>query len=165
VVATTDPGKLPGHSTWYLLTDLPRLTGRRTQAAELAEVVRLYGLRNRVEPGYKQVKGELGWADFQVPLDRGDPPTWALVCCVFRSSGRHCSPSSLPSPPRPTPRTPRRPATGIRRSWVMSVSSEGNPYGGERPARVMGVLAEGGGEVDRPGAAEHADGKVAPGRR
>jgi len=47
-------------------------------------VVRLYGLRNWVEPGYKQVKGELGWADFPVPLDRGDPPTWALVCCVFR---------------------------------------------------------------------------------
>jgi hypothetical protein len=56
VVATTDPGKLPGHSTWYLLADLPRSTGRRAQAAELAEVVRLYGLRNWVEPGYKQVK-------------------------------------------------------------------------------------------------------------
>jgi hypothetical protein len=26
-------------------------------------------------PNQKQVKGELGWADFQVPLDRGDPPT------------------------------------------------------------------------------------------
>jgi hypothetical protein len=57
-----------GHSTWYLMmTDLPRPTGRRARAAELAEVVRLYGLRNWVESGYKQVKGELGWADFQVP--------------------------------------------------------------------------------------------------
>ena len=43
---------------------------------------------------------------------------------------------------------------GLRRSCVMSVSSEGDPKGGERPARVTGVLAEGGGEVDRPGAAE-----------
>jgi hypothetical protein len=59
-----------GHSTWYLLTDLPRPTGRRAQAVELAEVVRLYGLRNWVEPGYKQAKDERGWADLQVPLDR-----------------------------------------------------------------------------------------------
>jgi hypothetical protein len=73
-------------------------------------VVRLYGLRNWVESGYKQVKGELGWADFQVPLDRSDPPTWALVCCLFRSPGRHYLPSRLPNPPRPTPRPPRRPA-------------------------------------------------------
>jgi hypothetical protein len=50
-----------------MMTDLPRPTGRRARAAELAEVVRLYGLRNWVESGYKQVKGELGWADFQVP--------------------------------------------------------------------------------------------------
>jgi hypothetical protein len=93
-----------------MMTDLPRPTGRRAEAAELAEVVRLYGLRNWVESGCKQVEGEPGWADFQVPLDRGDPPTWALVCSEFRSSGRHCSPSSLPNPPRPTPRPPRRPA-------------------------------------------------------
>ena len=34
------------------------------------EVVRLYSLRNWVEQGYKQVKHELGWADFQVRGDR-----------------------------------------------------------------------------------------------
>jgi SRSO17 transposase len=49
VVATTDPGKLPGHSSWYLLTNLPRPSSRRGQQANLAEVVRLYGLRNWVE--------------------------------------------------------------------------------------------------------------------
>jgi SRSO17 transposase len=49
VVATTDPGKLPGMSTWYLLTNLARPTGRRAQQANLAEVVRLYGLGNWVE--------------------------------------------------------------------------------------------------------------------
>jgi hypothetical protein len=49
VVATTDPASLPGHSTWYLLTNLPRPASRRAQQANLAEVVRLYGLRNWVE--------------------------------------------------------------------------------------------------------------------
>jgi SRSO17 transposase len=49
VVATTDPEHLPGHSTWYLLTNLPRPRSRRAQAADLAEVVRPYGLRNWVE--------------------------------------------------------------------------------------------------------------------
>jgi hypothetical protein len=49
VVASTDPARLPGHSSWYLLTNLPRPTGGRAQQANLAEVVRLYGLRNWVE--------------------------------------------------------------------------------------------------------------------
>jgi SRSO17 transposase len=83
VVATTDPGRLPGHSTWYLLTNLPRPAGRRAQQANLAEVVGLYGLRNWVEQGYKQVKGELGWADFQVRSDRAIRRHWTLVCCAF----------------------------------------------------------------------------------
>jgi SRSO17 transposase len=83
VVATTDPGSLPGHSTWYLLTDLPRPTNRRAQQTDLADIVRLYGLRNWVEQGYKQVKGELGWADFQVRSDRAIRRHWTLVCCAF----------------------------------------------------------------------------------
>ena len=83
VVASTDPGRLPGHSTWYLLTNLPRPVPRRAQQADLADIVRLYGLRNWVEQGYKQVKGELGWADFQVRSDRAIRRHWTLVCCAF----------------------------------------------------------------------------------
>jgi hypothetical protein len=83
VVATTDPASLPGHSSWYLLTNLPRPASGRAQQANLAEVVRLYGLRNWVEQGYKQVKGELGWADFQVRSDRAIRRHWTLVCCAF----------------------------------------------------------------------------------
>jgi hypothetical protein len=82
-VATTDPGRLPGHSSWYLLTNLPRPATRRAQQANLAEVVGLYGLRNWVEQGFKQVKGELGWADFQVRSDRAIRRHWTLVCCAF----------------------------------------------------------------------------------
>jgi SRSO17 transposase len=89
VVATTDPARLPKLSTWYLATNLPR-PGRQPMGAAaafapagLAEVVRLYSLRNWVEQGYKQVKHELGWADFQVRSDRAIRRHWQLVCCAF----------------------------------------------------------------------------------
>jgi hypothetical protein len=89
VVATTDPATLPKLTTWYLLTNLPR-PARRPAAgssavapADLAEIVRLYGLRNWVEQGYKQVKHELGWADFQVRSDRAIRRHWQLVTCAF----------------------------------------------------------------------------------
>jgi hypothetical protein len=88
VVATTDPATLPKLTTWYLVTNLAR-PGRRRRArrssapADLAEVVRLYSLRNWVEQGYKQVKGELGWADFQARSDRAIRRHWQLVCCAF----------------------------------------------------------------------------------
>jgi hypothetical protein len=87
VVATTDPATLPKLTTWYLVTNLPHPKRRRARSAfapaDLAEVVRLYGLRNWVEQGYKQVKHELGWADFQVRSDRAIRRHWQLVCCAF----------------------------------------------------------------------------------
>jgi Transposase DDE domain len=88
---------------WYLLTNLPRPRNRRAQQADLAEVVRLYGLRNWVEQGYKQVKGELGWADFQVRSDRAIRRHWALVCCAFSFcwqavSAEHPNQPAVPAP-------------------------------------------------------------------
>jgi DDE superfamily endonuclease len=89
VVATSDPRTLPKASTWYLIATLPLPgTQRAAQhpalpAADLTEVVRLYGLRQWVEQGYKQVKQELGWADFQVRSDRAIRRHWALVGCAF----------------------------------------------------------------------------------
>jgi len=83
VVATTDPRRLPPMSTWYLLTNIARPASHRAQRAQLGEIVALYGLRNWVEQGYKQVKGELGWADFQVRGDRAIRRHWTLVCCAF----------------------------------------------------------------------------------
>lgn len=77
ICATTDRRTLPDLSTWYLTTNLP------VRQAPLAEVVRLYGLRNWVEQSYKQMKDELGWADFMVRRDRAICRHWALVCCVF----------------------------------------------------------------------------------
>ena len=89
VVATTDPATLPEHTTWYLVTNLPapgtpRACDEATlPAADLTEVVRLYGLRNWVEQSYKQVKGALGWSAYQVRSDRAMRRHWALVWCAF----------------------------------------------------------------------------------
>jgi hypothetical protein len=88
VVATADPGTLPAKATWYLVTNLPRPGGPREAdsphpAAGLAEVVRIYGIRHWIEQSYKQVKDELGWADFQVRSDIAIRRHQVLVNCAF----------------------------------------------------------------------------------
>ena len=88
VVVTTDPLQLPDNSTWYLLTNLPAPDSSRAAAsphapADLAELVRLYGLRAWVEQSYKQVKYALGWADYQVRSDVAIRRHWILVFCAF----------------------------------------------------------------------------------
>jgi SRSO17 transposase len=87
-VATTDPATLPPLTTWYLATNLPHpdaphAAGAPFAPADLAEIVRLYGLRNWVEQGYKQLKQELGWADFMVRADQAIRRHWRLVFCAF----------------------------------------------------------------------------------
>ncbi|MFL6298009.1 MAG: IS701 family transposase [Actinomycetes bacterium] len=105
VVATTDPATLPKLTTWYLVTNLPRPAGRRRAAAfpaaDLAEVVRLYSLRSWVEQSHKQVKHELGWADFQVRGDRAIRRHWALVWCAFSFCWRAWFAEHPPPRPRP----------------------------------------------------------------
>jgi DDE superfamily endonuclease len=88
VVATADPATLPGKATWYLVTNLPRPGGPREAesphpAAGLAEIVRIYGIRHWIEQSYKQVKDQLGWADFQVRSDTAIRRHQALVNCAF----------------------------------------------------------------------------------
>jgi hypothetical protein len=88
VVATADPAALPDKATWYLATNLPRPGGPREAgsvhpAADLAEITRIYGIRHWIEQSYKQVKDELGWADFQVRSDLAIRRHQALVNCAF----------------------------------------------------------------------------------
>ena len=88
MAATADPATLPPKATWYLVTNLPRPGGPREPdsphpAAGLAEIVRIYGIRHWIEQGYKQVKDELGWADFQVRSDTAIRRHQALVNCAF----------------------------------------------------------------------------------
>jgi hypothetical protein len=45
--------------------------------------VRIYGVRHWIEQEYKQVKDELGWADFQVRSDIAIRRHQVLVNCAF----------------------------------------------------------------------------------
>jgi hypothetical protein len=112
------PRQAAGHSSWYLLTNLHRPASRRGQQANLAEVVRLYGPHNWVEQGYKQVKGELGWADFQVRSDRGDPSALdaGRLCVLVLLAGLPRRPARPTGPIRPAGRPDGR--AGPRRAGI-----------------------------------------------
>jgi DDE superfamily endonuclease len=140
VVASTDPASLPGHSTWYLLTNLPRPASGRAQQVDLADVVRLYGLRNWVEQGYKQVKGELGWADFQVRSDRAIRRHWTLVCCAFS----FCWQALLADhPTRPAPPDPQAAPAAAR-----GAQATGHPRRTSPQELVAGGVTSGAGLAD-----------------
>jgi SRSO17 transposase len=88
VVATTDPATLPSLTSWYLATNLPAPGSKRAEhgdleETDLAEVVRLYALRNWIEQSYKQVKNSLGWAHYQVRKDIAIRRHWQMVWCAF----------------------------------------------------------------------------------
>ena len=137
-MATTDPATLPPLTTWYLATNLPHPDAPHADEApfapaDLAEIVRLYGLRNWVEQGYKQLKQELGWADFMVRSDQAIRRHWHLVFCAFSFCWRAWfttgPPPATPEPaaaaPTPTPArrrsggkmAPDRPAPPRLVSW------------------------------------------------
>jgi SRSO17 transposase len=141
VVATTDPATLPKLTTWYLVTNLPhpgrrRASGSSTFApADLAEVVRLYSLRNWVEQSYKQVKGELGWADFQVRSDRAIRRHWQLVACAFSFCWRAWSAEHppQPAPAEPAATAPPGAARGETTGQVLQSSRDGPVAGDAAP--------------------------------
>ena len=158
VVATADPATLPDKATWYLVTNLPRPGGPREPdsphpAAGLAEIVRIYAIRNWIEQGYKQVKDELGWADFQVRSDLAIRRHQALVNCAFCFCwaawfGDHPAPRQTAAPqpepgrgergPRAAARRRRRPGRGRCARSAPGFPhgpccSAGGPHGPRRP--------------------------------
>ncbi|MFD5661799.1 hypothetical protein ACFWHX_31830 [Streptomyces hirsutus] len=126
VVATADPSTLPPKATWYLVTDLtrpgaPRPSDSPCSPADLAEVVRIYGLRHWVEQSYKQIKDELRWADFQVCSGTAIRRHQALVTCAFfcRNIWFASPPPARAPPPEPAPaerdrREPQQPPPPCR---------------------------------------------------
>jgi hypothetical protein len=61
----------------------PHEAGSPHSAAGLAQITRLYAIRNWIEQSYKQIKDELGWADFQVRSDVAIRRHQVLVNCAF----------------------------------------------------------------------------------
>ena len=118
--------------------------------ADLAEVARLYGLRTWVEQGYKQMKPELGWADWQVRADRALRRHWALVCAAFsfcwwawsRAPDAAAAPVGTPGRDQPMP--------------VPSPGGGGNVVG-DRAARRPAERPLAGGPAARPGLAAPLD--------
>jgi hypothetical protein len=68
VAATACPERPPG-TRHEPAPRRPREADSPHPAADLAEITRIYGIRHWIEQSYKQVKDELGWADFQVRSD------------------------------------------------------------------------------------------------
>ena len=100
----------------------------------------LTGLRNWVEQGYKQVKGELGWADFQVRSDRAIRRHWTLVCCAFS----FCWQAVLADhPTRPAPPDPQAAPTAAR-----GAQATGHRRRTPRQQLVAGGVASGAGLAD-----------------
>lgn len=153
-VVTTDPERLPALATWYLATNLPAPGSEPEQrsehlAADLAEVVRLYGLRMWVEQSYKQVKYSLGFSDYQVRSDPAIRRHWQLVCCAFSFCWwawveRGAGTMGLGAPPgvgvENAAKLPEAPEQGARGEKERRTSSEivaGSAEGGEGMAGTL----------------------------
>ncbi len=139
VAVTADPATLPGKATWYLVTNLPRPGGPREEdspwpAASLAEITRIYGLRHWVEQSYKQVKDELGWADFQVRSDIAIRRHQVLVNCAFC----FCWDTWLTGSPPPGPAPASPPERGHRSPVPAAPGRPGYPAGPKLAPRTAG---------------------------
>ena len=150
VVATTDPATLPDQQTWYLATNLPTPGAPPGAAppppADLAEVVRLYGLRMGVEQSYQQTKYALGGSQYLVRSDTAMRRHWQLVCCAFSFCWWHESHPATAVAGRPDEDLAPQPA-----------ADEAAGRGGNRPHAPAGVLAGGAARRARvAGAVAHA---------
>lgn len=161
IAVTTDPATRPSTSTWYLTTNLPRpgsplAVESGLAAADLAEIVRLYGLRQWVEQSYRQVKGALGWADWQVRSDRAIRRHWELVCgafCFCWWAWRH-GPADQPPPVASPTDHALAPADPPAAGWGEKVA-----HAGVRRAAPHALLA--GGVAAGAGVADAVDVPVA----
>ena len=82
VVATTDPATLPPLTTWYLATNLPHpdaphADGAPFAPADLAEIVRLYGLQELGRAGLQAAQAGAGLGRLHGPRRPGDPSALA----------------------------------------------------------------------------------------
>src|SRR5207237_7081844 len=152
-------------ATWYLVTNLPRPGGPREAgsphpAAGLAEIVRIYGIQHWIEQSYKQVKDQLGWADFQVRSDVAIRRHQALVNCAFSFcwDAWFADPAPPATPPAPHAGDGERGSRARRTATAAAVLAPGDP----RRARLARPVDRAAALVDRvveraaaPAAASH----------
>src|SRR5262249_12716246 len=156
VAVTADPAVLPPMATWYLVTNLPRPgspreAGSPHPAAGLAEIVRIYAVRNWIEQGYKQVKDQLGWADFQVRSDTAIRRHQALVNCAFSLCRNPWSADRPPqrgdAAPQPDPgRGERGPGRRRTAGAVLAAGTARGPrlaFPLDRAAALVGRMVQG----------------------
>jgi len=72
---TTDSVELPENSTWFIMTNLPGDIQK--------SVGNTYGLRTWIESGFKQVKDELGWADYRLTDYEEIEKWWEIICSAY----------------------------------------------------------------------------------
>jgi hypothetical protein len=144
VAVTTDPAHLPAKSTWYVETNLPAPGSRPAQraaleAADLAEIVRVYGLRGWVEQSYKQCKSELGWADAMVRSDVALRRHWLLIFCAFTFCWWHWLHGTSAPPAAPPETNPQHRAEKKGIATVGGVAPDLTP--GPRMVTALGRAA------------------------
>lgn len=66
--------------SWYIMSDVP---------GNLLELPLFYSLRNWIEYGFKQVKSELGWADFRVTDYTSIERWWEIILSVYLMISLH----------------------------------------------------------------------------
>lgn len=72
---TKSDTKKPKEDTWFIMTNLP---------GNIQLVVgNLYSLRNWIEYGFKQVKNELGWADFRLTDYASIERWWEIIFSAY----------------------------------------------------------------------------------
>lgn len=141
VVAAKDPASLPEKATWYLATNLPRPGSPRVHESEhppadLAEITGIYGIRHWIEQPYKQVKDQLGWADFQVRSDTAIRRHQTLVNCAFgfcwnagldRQPTEDTQQPTDPQPPQPEDAERGEPKTRTSAHRLLAQSTPSRP--------------------------------------
>jgi SRSO17 transposase len=105
---TTDIEKLPGNSTWYVMSKYADITPR--------DVGNFYGLRTWVEYGLKQSKNELGWADYRFTRYQDIERWWEIVCSAYLMVSLHSEQMRF-SPPEPQTRFASHPWWDNGKGW------------------------------------------------
>jgi hypothetical protein len=164
---------LPDQATWYLVTNLPRPGGPRQAgsphpAASLAEITRIYGIRHWTGQSYKQVKDELGWADFQVRSDTAIRRHQALVNCAFSFcwAAWFADQSPHEAKPRPEPGRGERGATSrLTTGTVLAAGAARDPrlaHPLDRAATLVAGMVQGAPATAAASPDELPDGRLRP---